>query len=303
MNCQRRKERSQSFLVKQEDDGDIYNQIETPPSSTSSSLLNKTQTIEDEETISKRKQMLERNRIAGTFSIIAIRCREKRKHEQREMIKREEILSIENKALTDIVSNLKAEFFALRELLLAHDMCQCDKINQDAPLNEPIYRAENYRSIGYTSILTQTVKMYTELIKNHVAHNFETRTVRYFLKRMSNRDYAFYVDTTVSNRRYLSNFIFKYASTTKRPNISDSRNIPPRLTRIAIDLMDECLPYMGPNNLIQDIASEVDITGEQTIVWGIDPGMRDVYVASDETSGDRHRMRRISQAEYCDICG
>ncbi|KAI9471820.1 MAG: hypothetical protein EXX96DRAFT_336749 [Benjaminiella poitrasii] len=138
------------------------------------------------------------------------------------------------------------------------------EINQDAPLNEPIYRAENYRSIGYTSILTQTAKIYTELIKNHVAHNFETRTVRYFLKRMSNRDDAFYVDTTVSNRRYLSNFISKYASITKRPNILDSRSIPPGLTQIAIGLMNECLPYMDPPPFEPDC---VKASCERYLLW------------------------------------
>ncbi|KAI9482679.1 MAG: hypothetical protein EXX96DRAFT_605804, partial [Benjaminiella poitrasii] len=46
----------------------------------------------------------------------------------------------------------------------------------------------------------------------------------------------------------------------------------------------------------EDIDSEVDIIG-------VDPGMRDVYVASDGTSSDRHRVHRTNQAECYDICG
>ncbi|KAI9469733.1 MAG: hypothetical protein EXX96DRAFT_612251 [Benjaminiella poitrasii] len=50
------------------------------------------------------------------------------------------------------------------------------------------------------------------------------------------------------------------------------------------------------------IASKVDLTSSNTTIWGVDPGVNDVYVTSDGGIGT-HRIRRTSQSEYYGICG
>ncbi|KAI8641420.1 hypothetical protein BD408DRAFT_388998 [Parasitella parasitica] len=75
-----------------------------------------------EETTFKRKQSLERNRLA------AYRCRERKKNEQQQMIKQADFLSVQNESLSVMVGDLKSEVIALRELLLAHDSCHCEGV-------------------------------------------------------------------------------------------------------------------------------------------------------------------------------
>ncbi|KAI9478118.1 MAG: hypothetical protein EXX96DRAFT_619061 [Benjaminiella poitrasii] len=52
-----------------------------------------------------------------------------------------------------------------------------------------------------------------------------------------------------------------------------------------------------------DIAAKVGFISENTTVWGIDPGFKGVYIGSDGSSNNRHRIRKTSQSEYYDICG
>ncbi|KAL9558550.1 hypothetical protein MBANPS3_000840 [Mucor bainieri] len=75
-----------------------------------------------EDISSKRKQSLERNRLA------AYRCRERKKHEQQQMIEQADFLSVQNESLNMLVGDLRNEVIALRELLLAHDSCHCDGV-------------------------------------------------------------------------------------------------------------------------------------------------------------------------------
>ncbi|KAK4509465.1 uncharacterized protein ATC70_007817 [Mucor velutinosus] len=75
-----------------------------------------------EDISSKRKQSLERNRLA------AYRCRERKKHEQQQMIEQADFLSVQNESLNIMVGNLRNEVIALRELLLAHDSCHCEGV-------------------------------------------------------------------------------------------------------------------------------------------------------------------------------
>ncbi|KAI7893986.1 uncharacterized protein EV154DRAFT_119597 [Mucor mucedo] len=70
----------------------------------------------------KRKQSLEKNRLA------AYRCRERKKQEQQQMVDQADILSLQNESLHIIVNNLKNEVISLRELLLAHDTCDCERV-------------------------------------------------------------------------------------------------------------------------------------------------------------------------------
>ncbi|KAI9476309.1 MAG: hypothetical protein EXX96DRAFT_540845 [Benjaminiella poitrasii] len=63
------------------------------------------------------------------------------------------------------------------------------EVNDNALPNLPVYRTENFRTINYTSILTQTIKM----IKRHVARNFELNNSYLFSRRMYNHNYVFYV--------------------------------------------------------------------------------------------------------------
>ncbi|CAO0799566.1 unnamed protein product [Mucor circinelloides] len=75
-----------------------------------------------EEISSKRKQSLERNRLA------AYRCRERKKNEQQQMIEQADFLSMQNESLNMMVGDLRNEVIALRELLLAHDSCHCEGV-------------------------------------------------------------------------------------------------------------------------------------------------------------------------------
>ncbi|OAD02590.1 basic-leucine zipper transcription factor [Mucor lusitanicus CBS 277.49] len=75
-----------------------------------------------EDISSKRKQSLERNRLA------AYRCRERKKHEQQQMIEQADFLSVQNESLNMMVGDLRNEVIALRELLLAHDSCHCEGV-------------------------------------------------------------------------------------------------------------------------------------------------------------------------------
>ncbi|KAI7903148.1 uncharacterized protein BX663DRAFT_507623 [Cokeromyces recurvatus] len=102
---------------------DISKILEQLESSSTSSIQNKlTKNKSKEEKIAKRKQILEKNRIAGTYLYTLTWIA------QQKMIDKEKMLSLENKTLTEIVTSLKTEFFALRELLLAHDICECQNI-------------------------------------------------------------------------------------------------------------------------------------------------------------------------------
>ncbi|KAI9480811.1 MAG: hypothetical protein EXX96DRAFT_453519, partial [Benjaminiella poitrasii] len=38
-------------------------------------------------------------------------------------------------------------------------------------------------------------------------------------------------------------------------------------------------------------------------VWSVDPGLKDLYIGSDGSSNNRHRIRKTSQNEYYGICG
>ncbi|KAI9344110.1 hypothetical protein BD770DRAFT_350979 [Pilaira anomala] len=70
----------------------------------------------------KRKQSLEKNRLA------AYRCRERKKQEQQHMIDQADLLALQNESLQIIVHNLRNEVISLRELLLAHDTCHCERV-------------------------------------------------------------------------------------------------------------------------------------------------------------------------------
>ena len=41
----------------------------------------------------------------------------------------------------------------------------------------------------------------------------------------------------------------------------------------------------------------------RTTIWGVDPGLTDVFVAADGDNEDRHRFRKTSATEYYDLCG
>lgn len=60
--------------------------------------------------------------------MLAYRCRERKKHEQQQMIDQADYLTIQNESLQQIVNGLKNEVISLRELLLAHDTCDCERI-------------------------------------------------------------------------------------------------------------------------------------------------------------------------------
>ncbi|KAI8373347.1 hypothetical protein BD560DRAFT_394700 [Blakeslea trispora] len=72
---------------------------------------------------SKRKQSLERNRLA------AYRCREKKKNEQQKMIEQARYLEAKNELLNTTTNKLKNEVIRLKELMLAHDICDCKDIH------------------------------------------------------------------------------------------------------------------------------------------------------------------------------
>ncbi|CAO3656847.1 unnamed protein product [Mucor hiemalis] len=71
---------------------------------------------------SKRRESLEKNRMA------AYRCRERKKHEQKQMIDQADYLTVQNETLHHMVNGLKNEVISLRELLLAHDTCDCERV-------------------------------------------------------------------------------------------------------------------------------------------------------------------------------
>jgi hypothetical protein len=50
-----------------------------------------------------------------------------------------------------------------------------------------------------------------------------------------------------------------------------------------------------------DIAKETEL--DNAIVWGVDPGVRDVFVASDGDELARHRIRKTSTSEYYQMAG
>ena len=59
----------------------------------------------------------------------AYRCREKKKNEQQKMIKQAEYLEAKNELLNATTNKLKNDVIALKELLLAHDVCDCKDIH------------------------------------------------------------------------------------------------------------------------------------------------------------------------------
>ncbi|KAI8997166.1 hypothetical protein BDB01DRAFT_901594 [Pilobolus umbonatus] len=70
----------------------------------------------------KKQLCLERNRQA------AYRCRERKKLEQKKLIERADDLTKRNESLNAVVGNLKNEIITLREMLLTHDTCDCDRV-------------------------------------------------------------------------------------------------------------------------------------------------------------------------------
>jgi Putative transposase DNA-binding domain len=47
----------------------------------------------------------------------------------------------------------------------------------------------------------------------------------------------------------------------------------------------------------------IEFGDHRTTVWGVDPGVTDVFVAVDGHGEDQHRVRRTSSKEYYHICG
>ena len=43
--------------------------------------------------------------------------------------------------------------------------------------------------------------------------------------------------------------------------------------------------------------------GHRCTIWGVDPGVTDLFVAADGSSTNAHRFRRTSTKEYYDLCG
>lgn len=60
---------------------------------------------------------------------IAHRCRERKKNEQQQMVDQADFLTVQNESLQMIVGNLRNEIIHLRELLLAHDTCDCERVH------------------------------------------------------------------------------------------------------------------------------------------------------------------------------
>ena len=50
-----------------------------------------------------------------------------------------------------------------------------------------------------------------------------------------------------------------------------------------------------------DVGQRIDL--ETATIWGVDPGQTDIFVASDGDSGNRHRIRKTSTAEYYHLAG
>jgi hypothetical protein len=59
----------------------------------------------------------------------AYRCRERKKTEQQQMVEQADFLSVQNESLQMIVGTLRNEIMQLREMLLAHDTCDCERIH------------------------------------------------------------------------------------------------------------------------------------------------------------------------------
>lgn len=51
----------------------------------------------------------------------------------------------------------------------------------------------------------------------------------------------------------------------------------------------------------KDVAAKVSL--KDAVVWGVDPGIRDVFVAIDGGHKNAHRTRKTSTKEYCHLAG
>jgi hypothetical protein len=47
----------------------------------------------------------------------------------------------------------------------------------------------------------------------------------------------------------------------------------------------------------------INFAAHRTTIWGVDPGVTDIFVAADGTNEDRHRYRNLSSKEYYHLCG
>ena len=47
----------------------------------------------------------------------------------------------------------------------------------------------------------------------------------------------------------------------------------------------------------------INFASHRTTIWGVDPGINDIFVAADGANEDRHRYRKLSSKEYCHLCG
>lgn len=42
---------------------------------------------------------------------------------------------------------------------------------------------------------------------------------------------------------------------------------------------------------------------KEATIWGVDPGLTDIFVAADGSTDEWHRIRSVSAKEYYDMCG
>src|ERR1700731_429264 len=47
----------------------------------------------------------------------------------------------------------------------------------------------------------------------------------------------------------------------------------------------------------------INFASHRTTIWGVDPGINDIFVAADGANEDRHRYRKLSSKEYYHLCG
>jgi hypothetical protein len=78
---------------------------------------------------------------------------------------------------------------------------------------------------------------------------------------------------------------------------------PIRTDGVCIDFIcarpvKKCSSRTTPASIRNDIGNL-----SEAVVWGVDPGIREVFVASDGTAKEKHRLRRTSTAEYYQLAG
>ncbi|KAG2228697.1 hypothetical protein BDF21DRAFT_495185 [Thamnidium elegans] len=108
------------------------------------------------------------------------------------------------------------------------------------------YIPERFYSQGFTTFVTDIIRIYSALIHNHVADNYKKRSLRYFFTCLSSTNSEFCISCSTAHKRELAEQIFDSISNYTSISYKESMNLTEPQKAIITRLKNESARLMGP---------------------------------------------------------